>query len=114
MEERTEEADVNTNVPPAMRKSDIEWQEEFVSDLARGENKITRPCVIVTHTILAIPARRRVIGVVKVPPCGIHEILRPSCTGLARWRIEHCEFFRLARDRQPTAGITYRINNEIN
>ncbi len=106
VEERTEKAEVNTHVPPAMRISDVEWQEELVSDLGRGEYKTTRLRVDVTHAILAIPARRRIIWIVKVAACSIHEITRPGRASLAGWRIEPCEFFRPARDLQPTAETT--------
>jgi hypothetical protein len=32
-EERTEEAEVNSGITPALRVSDIEWEEELVTDL---------------------------------------------------------------------------------
>ena len=32
-EGRTEEAEVDSHIPPAVREPDIEWEEEFVTDL---------------------------------------------------------------------------------
>src|SRR6266852_675543 len=95
--QHTEKTKINAYVPPAVRELDVEWPEEFVTNLQKVQCGNTRPVVHVTHLILAVPTPRGIIRVVKVPASSVHKITRPGRAGLARWRIEHCKFFGLTR-----------------
>jgi hypothetical protein len=70
-----------------VRESDVQWQEELVTDL-----------------ILAVPTGRRIIRIVKVATSSIHKGACPGCARLAKWWIECRKFVGLARYLQTAEG----------
>jgi hypothetical protein len=93
--ERTKEADKNPHIPPALRVSDVEWQEEILTDLNQSKFIDMKFLVRDTHRILAIPAHRGVIRIVKVTAYSLHKVACPGRARLARWRIKHGKFVGL-------------------